>query len=327
MPGPGGGSRGGGGFGGGGGGFRGGGHGGFGGHHGGFGGPRGPRGFHYHRGPFFWGPRVRFYGPGGGCLGILLAPVIIILMAGVMLMSVIGGAVGSISEGGMTDYQESEFQAYADSEYQKAFGRSSSYEDNILLVVLTNKEADEYYYIAWVGDHIHSDITNMFGAERTEFGQAMNYCVNQSYYAYSLDSDLANVVDKMAGHIERLSLDSSFKRSCGDAHTSANYSRLTNYTDLSLTADTVDSALKAFTEQTGIAIAIVVDDMDEVLGVDYTDMIISIIIILVLVAIAVFLIIKGVRAYNEEKKRSSSNDQKKDNEWDNNYNKDDERYF
>ena len=200
MPGPGGGARGG-GFGGGsrGSGFGGGG-GGFGG--GGFGG-RGPR----YYGGFGYGPRFGYggyYGGGclGGLLGILLAPIILILVVAMMLMLIVGGAVSEAANGGSINYSEEKLQAYADQQYAIEFVESDQYESNILIVFLTNEEADGYYCIAWVGDHIHTDINLLFGAEGTAFGYTVLGSINDDYYAYSLDSNLATVMDSMAGKVE-----------------------------------------------------------------------------------------------------------------------------
>lgn len=289
MPGPGGGSRGGGGHGGGfggGGGFRGGGHGG--GFHGGY----------YHR-PYrryggFWG-----FGLGGGLFGFFLMPFILIFIAILIIVSVIGGAFGSIAEGGVTDYGEKRFQEYADAEYYKAFGTSTAYEDNILLVFLTNEDADEYYYIAWVGDHIKPDVNELFGAEYTELGRALNESINTSGYWYSLDSNLAMAVNKMAEYVEREGVSDLF--SCNEQHIQVQ-SELINYGNFDLTEQTVENALADFTERTGITMSIVVNDMDEVFGVDYGSMIWGIVMVVILVGVAVFLIVKGVR------KRKAAND-------------------
>ena len=149
MPGPGGGSHSGGGFGGG--GFRGGG-GGFGG--GGF----RPRPFY---GGFF-GPR--FYG--GGCLGGLFSSVIsfvvMIVVLVMLVLSLFGSAFSEIGNGGQVRYDERKFQDYADEQYRAEFGTSTAYEDNILLVILTEKDETRFEYIAWVGDHIDTRINYLF---------------------------------------------------------------------------------------------------------------------------------------------------------------------
>ena len=267
MPGPGGGSRGGGGFGGGGfgGGHRGGGFGG--GRPGGFGGPhRG--GFHggFYGMPFMggWYPR-RYYGGGcfGGLLGMLFVPIIMILMVVMFLFSAVGDTVVTVSNGGVVSYDEEVFQDYADVKYAEEFGSSAAYEDNLLLVVLTSEDSSSYCYIAWVGDHVAPEINYMMGSNGTQLGQAMNQSINTSSYKYSLDSNLAQVVKAMQTKIEALGLPSSF--SCEEARSGAR-SHLTNLSQLSMTAETVNSALEAFTASTGIPMVIVVDEMEDVFG-------------------------------------------------------------
>ena len=295
MPGPGGGShggggsRGGGGFGGGrpGGGF-GGGPGGFGGRPGGFGGPHGgfggPHGFGGPRPPrpprpphfgFGFGPRWGggwhrrpYYGGGGGCLGGLLGIILVPLIIIVVLLSFVGNSVSLLFGGngsGMTivSYDENTFQTYADTCYAAEFGNSTAYEDNILLVFLTDEECYDYYYIAWVGDHIVTDINYLFGNNQTALGRVITANVNNQSYMYSLDSNLAAVVNKMAELIEEYPLNSSF--TCKENHIQVE-SHLTNKTDLPMTEETLNAALRDFTDRTGIPLVIVVDDMVDVFG-------------------------------------------------------------
>lgn len=281
MPGPGGGSHGGGGgrsgggggFSGGGGGFHGGGMpgGGFhgGGHHGGFhGGGHRP---HFH-GPHFgggWFHRPhRHYGGGGGCFGGVIVLIFIVFFMIYFFGSSIFGILGSVfpnsnfSEIEIMKYDENSFQDYANSQYKKEFGSSTAYEDNILLVFLADtEECYDYYYIAWVGDHIHSDINYLFGDEYTEFGQTISECINTSSYKYSLDSNIADVVKQMETYAVNAGLESSF--TCEEDHAQVE-SHLTNKTTLDMTEETVNSALQSFTEKTGIPIVVVVDDIEDI---------------------------------------------------------------
>lgn len=257
MPGPGGGSSGGGfrgGSGGGSGGFRGGSSGGMGGggfRPGGFNpGPQHHRSYRPYRGFGFYRPM--------GCSSVLFIPVFLILFIGMMLIWLFGGGTyegDAITSGsGTYIYDEEKFQAFADQEYQKAFGDSDCYEGNILLAVLTNDEADDYFAIAWVGDEIDPEIRNMFGGY-TELGDAMNQYVNGTYYAYSLDSDLAAVVQSMTSQVAAVSDGTVL------SHSNA-YFR--NYSDLDLSQDTVNAALTEFKAQTGIPMVIVVESLEEV---------------------------------------------------------------
>lgn len=296
MPGPGGGSRGG-GFGGGshGGGFGGGGFG------GGFGG--GPRRPHY--GGFFFGPRFG-YGYGGGCLsgllGVILLPVILLLVVAVLLFSTISSAFINVANGGEIAYDEPAIQDYADAQYAKEFVKSKEYENNLLLVFLTNEARDGYYCIAWVGDNIQKDINRMFGDETTVFGRTVQGTINAEYYQYSLDSNIASVVETMAEHIVDLELASSFRTGLPEENPVP--SHITNHSDLPLTESTVNDALASFTEQTDIPIVVVVDTTENVFGktLSFAD----IFTVILLIGVAIFAIVLLVINLKKRKKNGGN---------------------
>ncbi|MBQ8818420.1 MAG: hypothetical protein IJZ83_07565 [Clostridia bacterium] len=319
MPGPGGGGRGG-GFGGG--SFGGGG--GFGG--GGFGGGHRGGGF---GGGFYRGPRRHYgyghYGYGGGCLsgllGMLMLPIILLVVVVAILFGTISSAFGNVLSGGTINYDEPEFQAYANSRYEEEFGDlpTDNYEDNILIVFLTNEEADGYYCIAWVGDNIHRDINHMFGAEGTPFYKTMQSSVNQEYFAYSLDSNLASVMREMADKIERLGLKSSFYKDYGHDEYVAN---LSNYSSLDLTEATVETALEEFVERTEISAAIVVDTTENAFGktLALSD-IITVIVMLVLIVVIVVYMVKTVRKNKNKNGGNGNNDNNGNDNGDDRYNR------
>lgn len=297
MPGPGGGSHGG--------GFGGGSHGGGGGPHGGYGGgPRnGPRPAPHHR-PHYRGGMFRrpYYGRGRGCLGsffgMLLLPIALILIVVVFFFSFVGSAFTNVSSGGDVKYDEATFQEYANNQYAAEFGSSSAYEDNLLIVFLTNEEADGYYTIAWVGDNIQTDINNMFGNESTAFGAAVTSSVNSTYYGYSLGSNLVSVMETMTDEVTELGLDSSFRTETD--HSAMTSSHITNYTDLTVSEETVNSALTTFTEQTGIPTVIVLDTMENVFDKTIsTSSVIIVVIMIVLLVVAICLIICAFRKRKE----------------------------
>lgn len=306
MPGPGGGSRGG-GFGG---GSRGGGFGGgMGRGPGGFGhGPRGPRRHFY--GPMFWGfgPRRYYYGGGlfGGLLGMLMFPIIMIIIVAVMLFGHFAGSVARLSNGGEVRYNEAAFQEYANTQYAAEFGGSTAYEDNLLIIFLTNEKADGYYAIAWIGNNINTRINEMFGNEYTEFGRAMQSSINSQYYAYSLSSNLALAMDKMTERVDALGLESSFRRKTD--HSNMTASHVTNHSSLQLDEETVELSLTAFTEATDIPVVIVVDSMEEVFGKSLSASDIMILIVGgVIIVTAIVMIVKSVK--NRKKSASNSSDQ------------------
>lgn len=314
MPGPGGGSHGG-GFGGGsrGGGFGGGSRG-FGG--GGFGGyGRGPYHrphYHYHRPFFFGGYRPYYgYGGGGGCLGgllgMLMAPFLILFIVVIMLFSVFGNAFTNVANGGQIIYNEPAFQDYANEQYAREFGGSSAYEDNILIVFLTNEQSDGYYSIAWVGDNIDTEINHMFGNEYTDFGIQMLKEV-PDYHKYSISQNLANVFDTLGYNIESMGLDSSFKYP--EDHSRMTESHVNNLSKfLSVNNDTVNNALKEFTDKTDIPIVIVIDDMEDIIGKTITGSdVITVVFAIGLAGFAIYMIVKAVKQRKQNGNQNTSKD-------------------
>ncbi len=296
MAGPGGGGRGGGGAGG---SFRGGG--GFG---GGFGG--GHHHHHHHR-PFMYrygfGPRFIFFGGpmffGGGLLGIMLMPLIILALIGLFAALLLSSAFSAFATGGNIVYNEEVFQDYANEQYYAEF----SGEDAVMLVMLTGEEHDGYYYIGWVGDYVQSDINRLFGNEYTELGQAMSRNVNQNNYKYSLSSNLSMVVEDMTYEITSLGLSSSFKREISNP---SNKAVLRNYTDLGISADTVQPALDEFLAETDISVAIVVEDAEDVFGrtMPWFEIILSVI----LLGVGIFVIYSMIKSIRYRKKAKRGDD-------------------
>lgn len=294
MPGPGGGGR-----------SGGGGRGGFSG--GGF------RGGHHHR-PYmggFWGFGPWYYG--GGCLSGLismaLTPIILGVLVIALLVSVIFSTVSEISRGGSIQYDEQAFQAYTDRQYSEIFN-DTAYEDHILLVVLTQEDGYDYAYIAWVGDHIADEVSELFGDNNTALGRAMNSNISNTDYTYSLDSDLGRVVKAMAQKIQALDLENN--RICQEANTEAP-SRLYNHTALPMTEETVNDALARFVSLTGIHCSIVVEDMEDVFGRRLSFG--SILLMILLVVIVVFLVtvlVKKRRGKQDPDGNSLGNDRNRD---------------
>lgn len=256
---------------------------------GGFGAPP-PGGF-----GFGFGPRPRRRGI--GCGTTLLVPLFILMFALYLFAGSFGtGTQGdAITSGSRTyTYSEEDFQEFADREYQRAFGNTDNYEGNILLAVLTNDQADDYFALAWVGDDIDPEIREMFGGS-TELGNAMNRYVNGTYYAYSLDSDLAAVVKTMSTQVSGIS---------NGIVTSNGTSYLENYTKLDLTTQTVDASLEEFQQETGIPMVIVVESLEEVFPVKlafgsiFTSGILPVVLVAVVIAGAV--LVKKKSGKNQE---------------------------
>lgn len=301
MPGPGGGGHGGGGgrggFGGG--GFGGGGFGGGGFHGGGF----------RPRPHFGWGwgwHRPYYYGGGcfSGLLSMLIAPILILVLVVTSLISMAGSGISSLSQGGNVQYNEEALQDYADSQYAALFG-SEAYEDNMLIVFLTHEDNYNYSYIAWVGDHVVSDVSNLMGNNYTALGQAMEQCINASNYKYSLDANLAQVMERLTLQVQGMNLESCFSCQENTAQTSPG---LRNYSALSLTEATVNDAIAEFTQVTGIPTAIVVEDIEEVFEkVLPTESILVLAVLGIGAIVAIVVIVRKVRRRNAQQNQDGRN--------------------
>ena len=234
-------------------------------------------------------------------------PIFITIIITAMLISMLADGFGSILNGGRIVYDEKEFERYANNAYISEFGTSSATEDNILIVFLTNEEYDGYYTIAWVGENVQYKINESFGDQTTAFGSAMRSSINSEYYEFSLASNLAMAVSKMTGTVEGMGLTSSFitKKDHGNMIPS----HVTNKSELALNEETVNVALREFTEKTEIPMVIVIDTVENVFGKSFapTDIVIIIALLALAVGMIIF-IIKTVRKYKAEKSSNGKDD-------------------
>ena len=213
-----------------------------------------------------------------------MAPIILIMFLLVFLLSM---CQGNLNTSDITQYNEELFQDYANDQYALHFSKNGTYEDNLLIVVLTEENHSDFYYIAWCGDHLNTKISNKMGNNSTELGRTMNSCINESNYKYSLDSNLADVMDIMRESIVDLGLEKSF--TCDEIQT-LQY-KFVNNTELSMTESTVETALQNFCEHTGIPVVLVVEDAADVFveeGSDFSPIMIVAIVIIVVLLIVVF---------------------------------------
>ncbi len=279
---------------------------------GGFGGPH-HHGPHYHGGwyhrPYYRRPIIFFGGGGGGFFGFAILLIVFFSFLGVFVMMTLS-TVASVTNGGEIVYDEVRFQDYADTRYREEFGAYDGYEDNLLIVFLTNETSDKYYTITWVGDNVRTEIVEMFGNEYTEYGRQITRLV-PAYYYHSLDTDLASVMRNMTDSVSALSLESSFYYDEGDVERAP--SKLVNYTELDINKYLLDDALVKFTEQTAIPTVIVVDDMENVFTTTLGSDIFFLLIMLAVVIFLGFIIVKGIKELTGSKKKNGGNNQSFDN--------------
>lgn len=277
-------------------------------------------------GGWHFGPRRYGYG-GGGCCGSIAAIPILLVFIIFMIIYMIGG-IFSRPNNVQLDYEtsgiyydEMALQDFADEQYAKEFGDSAAYEDNLLIVFLTEEDCYNFYYIAWVGDHIATDINVLMGDNDTALGEAMLESINETNYKYSLDANLAVVINSMEKQILELGLESSY--TCEEDHSQVE-SHLTNYTELPMTESTVNDALAQFTQSTGIPVVIVVEDMEEVFGTSSltTDVVgsdstaatgtrsFSVISVLLIAALVILVVVLLVSRNRKKKEGSNADDER-----------------
>ena len=230
-----------------------------------------------------------------------MLPIVLFLFAAIVIMSVFGSAFGIIAQGGRVMYDNAEFEQYAMNQYYAEFGESGdAFEDNLLVVFLTDEERGGYYTIAIIGDNVKTTISDMFGNEYTEFGVAMLNSIDPDDYTNSLSRGLASAMEKMTTAVKRKGLDSSFYDV--ESHESVPESHVVNRSDLAVNEKTVNRALEEFTNETGIPAIIVIDSMEKVFGkgLNSSD-IFSIILALVMIVIAVVITVKVLKARKKPK--------------------------
>ena len=257
-----------------------------GGHGGGFGG-----GYRPPRRGFFFMP---FWG--GGCLGALFTPIICMVLAIVMMIGVIGGGLTTLFRGGNVVYSETKMQDYANRQYATIYDPSSAtYEDNVVVVFLTNEDGQSYYSIGWVGDNLKSQVSDLFGNEYTALGYAMQASINTSSYRYSLGSNLTQVTEKMETSVKNQNLETVYRTQKAEKHEAGKVYNRSN-SDLQINTEIIDAALKNFTDSTDISMSIVVADAKDVFGKSLnTSAILALLLCIILIVYAVVAIVRYVK--------------------------------
>lgn len=203
---------------------------------------------------------------GGCCLGSMLETVLLVGIF-VLFLSLYMCAgpehSGSVEINTEDSYNETALQQYADLRYREFFGDETAYEDNLLLVFLTEDDYYNFYYIAWVGDHVEPAVRDLLGDNDSLLGQILLSRINETSYQYSLDTDLARVFSDLTSGIQGLGLARYLV--CNESAASVQ-SHLVNDSMLPMTEDTVNSALRSFTDATGIPVIVVVEDAASVFG-------------------------------------------------------------
>ncbi|HBF15186.1 MAG TPA: hypothetical protein DDW30_05815 [Clostridiales bacterium] len=241
---------------------------------------------------------------GGGCLGALFAPIICFVLAIVLMIGLIGGGLTTLLRGGNVEYSENKMQDYASRQYATIYDPSSTtYEDNVLIVFLTNEDGQSYYCIGWVGDNLKSQVSDLFGDEYTALGSAMQSSINTSSYRYSLGSNLAQATEKLQASVEGKNLDTVYRAQKAESHEAGKVYNRSN-SDIQFNTETVDAALKNFTDSTDISMSIVVADAKDVFGKSLNFA--AILALLICIALIIYAVVAIVR-YVKRRKGNADN--------------------
>ena len=230
-----------------------------------------------------------------------MLPIILVLLAALVITSVFTSAFGAIAQGGQVMYDNAEFESYAMNQYYAEFGEAGdAFEDNLLVVFLTDEERGGYYIIAIIGDNARTTISDMFGNEYTEFGRAMLNSIDPDDYTNSLSRGLASAMEKMTVAVKSKGLESSFYDA--ESHESVPASHVVNRSNIAVNEKTINRSLEEFTNETGIPAIIVIDSMEEVFGKGFSaEDIFSIILAVALIVVAVVITVKVFKARKKPK--------------------------
>ena len=194
---------------------------------------------------------------------IVVVPVFALVLAVLFLATNLSAAVISIANGGKIKYSKITFDNYVGAQYAAEFGESSAYDDNLLIVFLTNKKSNGYYAMALTGSNIDPQIRQMFGDEITDFWTILESSMT-AHYRFSPQKGFRVALERLSESISEKKLDSPFVEE--KDHSSMTSPHVTNYSDLSINDDSVNLAIRRFTEDTGIPTVIVIDTADNVFG-------------------------------------------------------------
>ena len=184
---------------------------------------------------------------------IVVIAVLVSIMSGLMF-------IGPIVDGSFFEdkivYDEATFDNYANTSYYEVFAETPKQENNILIVLLVYEGYDGYHCISYGGDELNVVVRSTFD---NKFKSTVTNNIPR-YYETSFGKNLAHVVDTMASYIPAIKTDES--------NVSSIYSKTHNRSSFEFDEKSVNQSLADFTKKTGVNIAIVVDEGEDVFGID-----------------------------------------------------------
>ena len=222
--------------------------------------------------------------------GIALFPVLLCIFAVVIFAVYLSPTIKMIKGDRPIVYNEQVASYYTESNYNDIYGTSSARNDNLLIVFLANEDCDQFYCFPMAGENIRKDVASVFSGKESAFGKALLEKIDLDRgYEYTLNDDLIYIIGKAEEKISSLNIASPFKNPSD--RTNVVESHVVNNTTIELSSS-LDMALKDFTEETGIAITVIVDKAETVLGLKSPTS--NILFLTVVGGTAIFFVVKAI---------------------------------
>ena len=247
------------------------------------------------------GNGVRPGAPKVSLLRIILTPILIIaLVLGIFIYNLVD-TIGILTRGGELVYVEETFTTHLNGVYNAGVKDAKATDSALAIIFLYDVDTNTMNYEIKAGSNLMNEVTDLFGSDKA-FGKYLNdsKIVSRTDYTKTFAKDLGKVMSSMAKEIEELDLYSVFvKRYAED--TSFPDAKLHTEKNVSMALDNsveLESALAAFTEETGIPVIVSVGTYEGLFGrtMPWTDILFEVL-LLAVAAYMTFGLVKKIRAY------------------------------
>ena len=237
------------------------------------------------------------YGRGGHIFGFSNGFVTVIAVLILVLLIAFISFVCKIVNGSLFEdkivYDKEQFEAYALESYNDVFAETEDLENNIVIVFTVYEGYDGYDCISYIGHNVERNLTWGFD---NKFESTVKETVPR-YYEKSFAVKFKQVVEHMM----------SFAVHMDNENNEYEYSKIYNRSSMTIDEPLINNALISFAKKTGVNIAIVVDEGEDVFGVDQGVNPIDFVIIIIFIISMIVLVIV-VAKMNKKLKYDKSQD-------------------
>ena len=236
-----------------------------------------------------YGRGGHIFGFSNGFVTVIAVLILVLLISSISFVCKIVN--GSLFEDKIV-YDKDQFESYALESYNDIFAETEDLENNIVIVFAVYDGYDGYECISFIGDNVDRSLTWGFD---NKFESTVKETVPR-YYEKSFAVKFKQVVEHMmsfAPHIDNENNDSEYE--C---------SKIYNRSSMAIDEPLINDALISFAEKTDVNIAIVVDEGEDVFGIDRGVDPVAFVIIIIFVVMMIALVIAIVKM---QRKRSYDN--------------------